>query len=161
MLLLFIHLYGEDVSQSVCECVCSLVVLSLNVAPFHSNHQGADWQNTRLGYCALADVSLGATPHQHTKCSVVGCVKQQENLFTVPASADTSVRDQRIRFAGLCVGTTSLQTGLPTFGSTKLKTLIPSIRDPVQSVSSAALCDMLCAGLSNRTEVAADMLTLA
>lgn len=42
MLLLFIHLYGEDVSQSVCECVCSLVVLSLNVAPFHSNHQGAD-----------------------------------------------------------------------------------------------------------------------
>lgn len=52
------------------------------------------------------------------------------------------------------------------FGKSKAKEasnicLIPTIRDPTASVSFATLCDVLCQGLSNGPEVAAEMLTLA
>lgn len=103
------------------------------------------------------------------KCGKLKANTLKAQLFTVRASADMSVRTLWIHFAAL--------PSLPLFTNCQLwkhkakeasnlrlvKGLIPSICDPtaVQSGGFAALFDKLCEGLSNRTEIAAEMLKLA
>lgn len=117
---------------------------------------------------------------QHAKCSVVGCQKEHQNLFTIPISANAAVRDQWLNF----IYNNSIPAVLPStmyvcgnhfsldcfanigqYRARKASNLrlekgvIPTIRQPTaaQSVSFAALCDMLCGG----PDIAVEMLMLA